>query len=720
MVISSPAVANNCVFVGSRDWQVYCFNSSNGKTVWNYKTGYEVLSSPAIYNNSVYIGSYDGYVYRLDAYTGTLFWKSAVGGLVHSSPTIVENRVYIGSGDHYFFCLNASDGAKIWSYTTLFRVHSSPAVSDGVVYFASDDHFVYALNASTGNEIWRTKTGSVISSPSVYNGYVYIGSIDGYVCALNASTGVKIWEYQTENTVSSSPAVAYGCVYVGSEDNNVYCLNALNGKKIWQSPTGYWVRSSPVIADGNLYVGSEDYNIYCFNASTGAKKWSYATGNFVDSSPAIVNGNLFVGSSDGHVYAFALGDSNVDSVPSQSSNSLPWTSFVFDAIACAVAVVIIFVIVYFIRLTRKTKQNREDMKISVQRFPWFSKHTDALYILAILAFSTIFLVDLGSGPLWVADEKIYSQWAFHMLKTGDYMTPWAFGRLTMWLAKPPLFMWLMSLAYQLFGINNFATRFWNPVFGTLSLVLIFYLGKKLYNRYVGFLSALTLGTFTTFNMFARRAMTDVPLIFFIMASIYFLLLNEKRDDTNRYAVLGGLFFGLAFMTKQVAALLIPLIVFSYFIATGRSIRFFFTKRFTLFWGVGLLVVSPWVIYMILRFGPDFWQTFFAYSVVSRAINPIEGHVGGYFYYFNFLASNETLFWVILLPFAAGLCAFNSVIRHFKEDTLILAWMSIVLVVFTFVQTKIWWYILPAYPAFAIAISSFLYHISKKIFRKVKT
>ena len=48
-------------------------------------------------------------------------------------------------------------------------------------------------------------------------------------------------------------------------------------------------------------------------------------------------------------------------------------------------------------------------------------------------------------------------------------------------------MWLMSLAYKVFGVNNFASRFWSAVLGTLSLIFVFYLGKKLYNVYVGFL-----------------------------------------------------------------------------------------------------------------------------------------------------------------------------------------------------------------------------------------
>jgi len=712
LVRSSPAVANGCVFVGCSDWNIYWFNASNGEIVWHFPTGNEVRSSPSIDNGRLYVGSDDGNVYCLDIATGMPLWTAPIGGFVRSSPAVVGDHVFVGSGDHDLFCLNASDGATIWSYPTSHRVDSSPAVSAGVVYFATDDFHVYAVNASTGEGMWRTHTGSVISSPSVCDGAVYIGSTDGYVCSLNASTGDKIWEYLTRGSVSSSPAVAYGCVYIGSDDNNVYCLNASNGEKIWQKPTGYWVRSSPAVADGNVYVGSEDYNLYCVDAFTGAKKWSYATGNFVDSSPAIVNGTLYVGSSDHCLYAFALGDST-DSLPSQSTISLPWTTIAFDIIACAVAAAILFVFVRFVQSTRIAKRNAE-AESSRQKLPWLSKHVDALCILAILAFSALFFINLGSGPLWVADEQTYSQWAFHMFKDGDYMTPWAFGDLLMWIGKPPLFMWLMSLAYQVFGVTNFAARFWSAVFGMLSLVLVFYLGKKLYNVHVGFVSALVLGTFTTFYVFARHAMLDVSFVFFILASLYFVLLSEKAENANRYVALGGLFFGLAFMIKQFGAFLIPLIVFAYFTATRRDIRFLFTKRFALFWLLGVLIAAPWMIYMTLCFGPDFWDSFFVFSGFMRASTPIEGHVGGYLFYFSYLINNENLFWIILLPFSAGLCAFNAVIKRSKADTLVIAWMAIVLVLFTLIQTKLEWYILPAFPAFAIAISSFLYQIAKKI------
>lgn len=715
-VWSSPAVVDGCVFIGCRDGNILCLNASTGKGLWGHQTESVFdYSSPAVADGYVYICSIDGYVNCVDAVYGMPMWRSKIGGALWSSPAVVEGCVYVGSSDHNVYCLNGSDGAKIWNYSTLDVVHSSPAVSNGIVYVGSTDNSVYALNASTGKEIWHNRTrAGITSSPSVNNGYVYIGSNDGCIYAFNASTGNQLWKYQTENSVVSSPAIAYGCVFIGSEDNNMYCLNASTGKKIWQTPTEYWVRSSPAIADGNVYVGSEDYHIYCFNASTGAKKWSYATENAVYSSPAIFNNVLYVGSCDAKVYALELCNSTGEPIPSVSNNSPIWSIIAFDLAAFAIWAVTVFVIARYVYLSIWSRKTVEAENATGQNGCWFSKHCDALYVTAILLFSIMFFVNLGNSPLWIADEQTYSRWAYHMIKTGDYVTPWAFGSEAVWISKPPLVMWLMSLSYQVFGVNNFATRFWSPVFGILSLILVFYLGKELFNRHVGFMSALVLGTFTTFYSFARHAMTDMPLVFFSLASIYFLVLSEKNQNSNRYAALSGLFFGLAFMTKQVQALLIPVIAFAYLASTQRSLKFVFTKRFTLFWGVAVLVFAPWLIYMTNRFGAEFWHWFLVYSVIDRTVVPLEGHTGSYRLYFNYIINNEQLLWISILPFAVGLCIYNAITKHTKQDLLLLEWITIVLATLTVIQTKIYWYIIPVLPAFAIAIANLIYQIFKKI------
>jgi 4-amino-4-deoxy-L-arabinose transferase-like glycosyltransferase len=111
----------------------------------------------------------------------------------------------------------------------------------------------------------------------------------------------------------------------------------------------------------------------------------------------------------------------------------------------------------------------------------------------------------------------------------------------------------MALSFQLFGISNFSLRLPSAIFGSLCLVMVFFLGKKLYSRPVGLISAFVLGTFVTFFTFSQRAMTDLPFVFFMLTSLYFMLVSVERKNSYRFMALSGLLFGCAFLTKQLAA-----------------------------------------------------------------------------------------------------------------------------------------------------------------------
>ena len=106
-----------------------------------------VLSSPAVVDGVVYVGSYDDNVYALDAFKGGFIWNYTTGGDVSSSPAVLADGVFGGS-----YALDASGGAFVWSYLTGDMVVSSPAVYDGTVYVGSYDHFVYAFGSSLGSQ----------------------------------------------------------------------------------------------------------------------------------------------------------------------------------------------------------------------------------------------------------------------------------------------------------------------------------------------------------------------------------------------------------------------------------------------------------------------------------------------------------------------------------------------------------------------------------------
>jgi outer membrane protein assembly factor BamB len=711
-VDSSPVTADGFVIVGSQDGHIYCLNNSNGQQIWCYplESSKIYYSPPAISQHCLYIGSSDGNLNCIHIPTGLPLWKTNLNGAVWSSPLVLNGLVYAGSQDCNLYCLNASTGLTAWAYPTEGPVSSSPAYSDGVVYFGSY-YYVYAVDAATGQEVWHSFTQSGSTSPTLYNGCLYIGALGGNLFCLDAYTGVTNWKYATHGSLISSPAAAYGCVYEGSEDSNIYCLNASTGKVIWHVSTGFWVCSSPIVSGGNVYVCSQDYKIYCLDAFTGAIKWHYTTGDAVDSSPAIADNTLYVGSNDHYIYALRLCNSTEKVSSLGTVESIAVTTVVLDIVTFVLFAVAVFMFTLFFKSNRHVTTA---VAVNNGVFSWCKAHFDLFCVLAILVFSiALFFAHLENHLLWVYDEQIYSQWSYHMLKTGDYLTPWNFGIVSLWIGKPPLNMWLVSIAYQIFGVTNFSSRIWSALFGCLSMVLTYYFGKLLYNRYVGLLSAFVLGTFTMFYTFATRLMTDMPLVFFMLTSLYLLLLSEKQKNNLLYSSLSGLFFGLALMTKQTEALLIPAIAIVYLVLTKRTFTFLKTKWFTSFLGVAALIFAPWLIVMSARFGFEFWNYYFLYSTYLRVVSPFEGHVGGFLFYFNYLAANENLFWLILLPFAVGLSLYWAFKRS-KSDILIIAWVVVVFLVFTIAQTKLYYYILPVYPAFALAVGSLLGRLSKKL------
>jgi 4-amino-4-deoxy-L-arabinose transferase-like glycosyltransferase len=197
-------------------------------------------------------------------------------------------------------------------------------------------------------------------------------------------------------------------------------------------------------------------------------------------------------------------------------------------------------------------------------------------------------------------------------------------------------------------------------------------------------------------------------------SIFFFILSEEQEKNSRFILLSGLFFGLAFLTKQSVALLIPLIVAPYLVLKRRSIKSLFTKQFALFLGIGFLVICPWLIYMILQYGSQFWYVFLLYNNVLRSMSPLEGHVGDFLFYLNYLVTRENVVWVASLPFALALSVFKLFRKRSNQDMLLVVWIAAVLGVFTIVQTKLFWYILPVFPAFAIMIAAFLYSLARRL------
>ena len=100
---SSAAVTANRVVIGGRDKMVHGL-TPDGKAAWTFMTRSRVESSPAIADNRVFVGSNDGRFYVLNLTTGEKLWEFNAGGALSASPAIAKGRIVIGSQDGKLYC----------------------------------------------------------------------------------------------------------------------------------------------------------------------------------------------------------------------------------------------------------------------------------------------------------------------------------------------------------------------------------------------------------------------------------------------------------------------------------------------------------------------------------------------------------------------------------------------------------------------------------------
>jgi outer membrane protein assembly factor BamB len=378
-IISSPAVADGVVYVGSNDGKLYAFAVSCGSggaictPIWTGATGGPVRSSPAVADGVVYVDSDDGKIYAFAVSCGsggatcTPLWSGAAGNTI-SSPTVVNGVVYIGGDRLSAFAVGCATGGAtcppIWTSAMINGpFESSPAVADGVVYVGSNNGNLYAFAVGCGSggatctplwigspTLFGATSGPMNSAPTVADGVVYVGSGNNRLlafavgCATGGAICAPLWSGATGGSAWSSPAVADGIVYVssiylsllgtmGSVTGNLYAFAvgcATGGATctpLWSAAAGSF--SSPAVANGLVYTSAYEGKLRVFAVGCGSggatclPLWSSATGSSIRSSPVVANGVVYIGSDDGYLYAFAL---NVPPTPSPSPTPSPTPS----------------------------------------------------------------------------------------------------------------------------------------------------------------------------------------------------------------------------------------------------------------------------------------------------------------------------------------------------------------------------------------------------------
>ncbi len=216
----------------------------------------------------------------------------------------------------------------------------------------------------------------------------------------------------------------------------------------------------------------------------------------------------------------------------------------------------------------------------------FSKRKVVLVFLFCLAL-IIRLYDYPKQPVIPDEFKAYSEYAFSLLAND-----WEWTHYWM-LINPPLFPYMLAAMTYFLGDGGLTTlRIVPIIFGSLTVCTVYLLGERLYNSKVGLLSALTLAFYSYHIFYSRAVMLEAPVIFFMLTSVYFFY-RCYDEDKNKYAVLAGVFLGLALITKYIGLFLY--VVFFLTVVWTKERNIDSIKKLLMAFLVSILVASPVLI-----------------------------------------------------------------------------------------------------------------------------
>ena len=310
-------------------------------------------------------------------------------------------------------------------------------------------------------------------------------------------------------------------------------------------------------------------------------------------------------------------------------------------------------------------------------------------LIIVAAAALLFVPFLGRVHLFDWDEVNFAECAREMLVTGDYGTV-RINYEPFW-EKPPLFIWMQAASMELFGVSEFAARLPNALCGILTLLLLFRIGSKIYDKQFALLWVLAYAGSLMPHFYFKSGIIDPWFNLFIFLGIWRFTLYMQyaggpgtQGFWNKDIALSALFIALAVLTKGPVALLVFGLCFVVWRLLKRAplMRW---KHFGLYVLAAGFVGGVWFLILAAQGRAHIIVDFIVYQI--RLFNTEDAGHGGPFYYH----------WIVLLigcfpasiPAIPGLFrggADTTMERGMKRSMRVLFW--VVLILFSIVKTKI--------------------------------
>ncbi|MFJ1969667.1 dolichyl-phosphate-mannose--protein mannosyltransferase [Streptomyces sp. NPDC087903] len=187
-------------------------------------------------------------------------------------------------------------------------------------------------------------------------------------------------------------------------------------------------------------------------------------------------------------------------------------------------------------------------------------------LVAVLAGSIRFW-HLGQRRKLVFDETYYAKDAWALLRLG-YEGTWPDRKIAdpqvlahpqviplsdtgAFVAHPPMGKWVIALGEWMFGLDPFGWRFMTALLGTLSVLMLCRIGRRLFRSTVlGCLAGALMAVDGLHFVMSRSALLDLVVMFFVLAAFGCLLVDRDRTRARLAAALPVGADGLALPDRE--------------------------------------------------------------------------------------------------------------------------------------------------------------------------
>jgi 4-amino-4-deoxy-L-arabinose transferase-like glycosyltransferase len=336
------------------------------------------------------------------------------------------------------------------------------------------------------------------------------------------------------------------------------------------------------------------------------------------------------------------------------------------------------------------------------------QRTTVRHLVIILGASTLAIgAGLGSVALWEPDEPRFAEASRQMLLRGDFLTPYLNGVPR--FEKPILLYWLQAFAYSVFGVTEFAARLPSALAGLGTIVVTYLLTARVASRRAALIAALALATMFRFVTYARQGLTDVPVLFFVTAAVYGFVVSWQEPSSRWAARLGWLCVGLGMLTKGPVGLL-PVMIWIACALVVRDREMVWRTRPVGGAALAMAVGLPWYLAMLALHGRAYTDFAIGHELVERFLSERTFEpTRSAFYYFKVWPGDAAPWSLLFLAAAAwALRRWQTVDAGTHRAVMLAAtWYLTVFVAFSISRSKVTHYVLPAYPAAALLIGTFL-------------